>query len=216
MPRAEPGVIAREAQRRKLLWNYWVPVAAVDRNLRCSTSGRGAFLSPGVDQKNGFLFTLHLSGSWVERGCLGEVESLVGDCRPPPPGNPRRPTRRRLVTRSCGRLVTNLSDTGRFSAFIPGLQKNGGDFLPLSRLLSYNIYINLSNLKILIKIQNFKKTCSFFSCNTPLTMLRFVHSHCHLYGVPAMGSPPIVITNVLLIEDYKLCAARIVNMTNQE
>jgi hypothetical protein len=30
-------------------------------------------------------FTLQFSGFWVERGGLGEVVSLVGDCRPPPP-----------------------------------------------------------------------------------------------------------------------------------
>ncbi len=57
-------------------------------------------------------FTQLLSGIGVERGRLGEVVSLVGDCRPPPPGNPHRPPMR--VGGECG------GSRGYYCALIKG------------------------------------------------------------------------------------------------
>jgi hypothetical protein len=94
MPRAAPGFNARGALGRNLLVKYHRSAHAMDRH------GAGVLgYSLAVVHSHPVLrhsdsavsLPLHIPGSWVVCGCLGEVESLVGDCRPPPPGNPRRP-----------------------------------------------------------------------------------------------------------------------------
>jgi hypothetical protein len=73
--------------------------------------------------------------------------------------------------------------------------------LPMNRKHSFNNTKYLSNLKKLNQNQYFKKTHSYYSCRVKHTMLRFRHSHCHLYGLRLVGSPPIAITSVLKSQD---------------
>jgi hypothetical protein len=94
MPRTASGVIARGALRRNRLERIESLVRYSDRryskHLYRWKQERWLQLS-GMTFRLWCTFTLHFSGYGVERGCLGEVVSLVGDCRPPPPGNPHRP-----------------------------------------------------------------------------------------------------------------------------
>lgn len=200
MPRAAPGFNARGALGRNLLAKYYGSVNAMDR------PGAGVLgYSLAVVHSHPVLrhsdsavsLPLHILGSWVVCGCLGEVESLVGDCRPPPPGNPRRPSSMALWHMLEDRFHQNLLEGNRFVAFFPGRQKIGGAFLPLIRHCSFNCFYNRPNLKKLNKSQYFKNYCSFFSCADKHTMLRFAHSHCHLYGFRLVGSPSMAITFVL-------------------
>ena len=200
MPRAAPGFNARGALGRNLQMDYYRSAHAMN--------GPGAgVLGDSLEvvhshpvlqcSDSAVSLPLHIPGSWVERGCLGEVESLVGDCRPPPPGNPRRPSIMGLWPMLEDRSRQNLSESNRFATFFSGKQKNGGVFLPRIRVRSFNSFCNQPNLKKLNKSQYFKNHCSFFSCADKRTMLRFVHSHCHLYGFRLVGSPSIAITSVL-------------------
>jgi hypothetical protein len=80
---------------------------------------------------------------------LGEVESLVGDCRPPPPGNPRQPTTLISTDLWNGGLRKNPFIQNGFNVFIPKWRKKGKVFLPMYKHLSFkiaNIYIILKNL----------------------------------------------------------------------
>jgi hypothetical protein len=142
-------------------------------------------------------FTLQIPCVMVKRGRLGEVESLVGDCRPPPPGNPHRPTTRACVIRWSGRSVYGLVKFASYGLFLLPRKKTGVHSLRSIRFHSFNNSKNLSNLKKLNKFQYFKKSRSFFSCTRTSTVLRFGHSHSHPYGLQIVGSPPIAITSVL-------------------
>ena len=200
MPRAAPGFNARGALGRNLQMDYYRSAHAMNGHV----AGVLGYSLEVVDSHpvlqcsdSAVSLPLHIPGSWVERGCLGEVESLVGDCRPPPPGNPRRPSIMGLWHMLEGWPRQNLFERNRFVAFFPGRQKSGGYFLPLIRDHSFNNVCNCPNLKKLNKSQYFKNFCSFFSCADKRTMLRFGHSHCHLYGFRLVGSPSIAITFVL-------------------
>ncbi len=152
MPRAAPGVTARGVVRRTLIVNRREPVEVV---CRCAIwlqhiCRRDPHFCPAVSGSLSQFENPSLSsGSWVEPGRLGEVESLAGDCRPPPPGNPRRPSRddHQKVVIAAG--LENLPEDARFIKFLQKWQKNGGVFLPPIRLLSFNNLKKLSNLKIL-------------------------------------------------------------------
>jgi hypothetical protein len=164
-----------------------------------SRSRSKSCIRPGVRRfQNWKYFTLHASGFRVERGRLGEVESLVGDCRPPPPGNPRQPTTLSSINLRSGGLGKNPFTCTGFIAFIPKWQKNGGVFLPMCMYHTFNNTENPYNLKKLIQPQYFKNNCSYFSCAEKCTVLEFVNSHYHLYGVRLVGLPSIAITNVLI------------------
>jgi len=145
-------------------------------------------------------FIQHSSGLKVERGRLGEVESLVGDCRPPPPDNPRQPTAGSNVNQLSGGLRKNPFPCNGFVTFIPKWQKNGGVSLSMCRHHSFNKAEYPYNLKKLIQSQYFKNDCSYFSCVEKSSVLEFVSSHYHLYGFRLVGSPSIAITNVLIIK----------------
>ncbi len=94
MPRAAPGVIARGALCRKIPGEPRIPVQVLGWYMEgySSRSRSEACIRPDLrEYQRRKSFTPHSSGFRVERGRLGEVVSLVGDCRPPPPGNPHQP-----------------------------------------------------------------------------------------------------------------------------
>jgi hypothetical protein len=93
-------------------------------------------------------FTLQSSGLCVGRGRLGEVVSLVGDCRPPPPGNPRRPTRLRFDNASMvgGGVLRWLLEKG--GVVLPPRWVNLGKYTPrLKHLLHYIGNMSIAILK---------------------------------------------------------------------
>jgi len=202
MPRAAPGISARGALCRIIPGEPIVPVHKMGGYMEgySSRSRSEIHIRPEVQKsycrKN---FTPHSSVFWVERGCLGEYESLVGDCRPPPPGNPRQPIIQPRNTRWNGGLEQNPYCNDGFVAFIPRWQKNRGAILPVSRYHSFNINKNRTNLKKSIPSQYFKIICSYFSCAVKCTVLEFDSSHCHPYGFLSVGPPSIAITNVLIL-----------------
>jgi hypothetical protein len=143
-------------------------------------------------------FTLQSSGLCVGRGRLGEVVSLVGDCRPPPPGNPRRPIipeKRKpgLEGRNKG---TTGAILGGFS--FPMLNPKNGEVIPSGPMhYSFNNNQQPHNLKELDNQQYFKNNRSYSSCIGRKHVLKFLHFHSHLCGQMGLEPPPIAITNVL-------------------
>jgi hypothetical protein len=201
MPRAAPGVIARGALRRKIPGEPRISVQDMGRyrDGYSSWSGSKIRIRPDLRSYQGRnYFTLHLSGFGVEHGRLGEVESLVGDCRPPPPGNPRQPTTLISIDLWNGGLRKNPFIHNGFNVFIPKWRKKGEVFLPMYKHLSFNNSKYLYNLKKSNRWQYFKNNCSYFSCIEKCTVLEFVNSHYHLYGVWLVRPPSIAITNVLI------------------
>jgi hypothetical protein len=145
-------------------------------------------------------FSLQFSGFGVERGRLGKVVSLVGDCRPPPPGNPHRPsdsicTHDGLEGR---RVRTARAVIGGF-CFTPRNPKYGVVLSSGWTHHSFNKYQITSNLKELNNPQYFKNNRSYSSCVGRKPVLEFVHLHSHLCGQMEVEPPPIAITNVLEI-----------------
>jgi hypothetical protein len=201
MPHAAPGVTARDALRRKIPGDSKIPGRSLVWYMDgySSWSGTENFSRSNLQRYKGkFLFIEHSSGLWVDHGRLGEVRSLVGDCRPPPPDNPRQPTKVNHYRQLCGWLWNNPISCNGFMAFIRLLQKNGELFLPVYQCLSFKYPKYLSNLKKVVLSQYFKNDCSFFSCNVKSTVLEFVSSHYHLYGFRLVGPPSIAITYVLI------------------
>ena len=201
MPRAAPGDIARRAMRRNLPEDLGVPVRYSDRRLSSCTYplGMESFLHPFISRCNKWCyFTLHFSFFRVERGRLGEVVSLVGDCRPPPPGNPRRPTTLVYTNQGCNwRWTSQARIHGRKPFFTSKCKHSGENFLIVWKHCSFNKLQNTSNLKKLNNIQYFKKNCSYFSCIVNNPVLKFEHFHSHLCGFREVEPPSIAITNVL-------------------
>jgi len=201
MPHATRGVIARWALRRKIPGEPILPVHDLDRYIEgySSWSGSETYTRLGVRRfKKRNYFIQHSSGFRVERGRLGEVESLVGDCRPPPPDNPHQPSTGSRINRLSGGLWKNPFIYNGFYVFSQKWQKDGGVLLPKCRYPSLNNNGYLYNLKNIKILQYFKNICSFFSCIEKSTVLEFVRSHYHLYGFRLVGSPSIAITNVLI------------------
>jgi hypothetical protein len=201
MPRAAPGDIARGALRRKLPENLRVSVRNSDGCLARYPYrfGMGTYLHLCESRsRKCCYFTLHLSGFGVERGRLGEVVSLVGDCWPPPPGNPHRPTASICATKWVGGKHRNPTqmDNGRI-CFISENQKNGGVFLPLRMYSTFNNHQISTNLKDLNHCEYFKNNRSYFSCIVKNPVLKFEHFHSHLCGYRDVEPPSIAITNVL-------------------
>jgi hypothetical protein len=202
MPRAAPGDIARGALRRKLPENLRVSVRNSDGCLaRYPYPYRFGMetylhLSESRSRKCCY-FTLHLSGFWVERGRLGEVVSLVRDCRPPPPGNPYRPTASSFATKWDGGKHRNPTQVDNGFCFILKKQENGGVFLPLRMYSTFNSHQISANLKDLNHCEYFKNNCSYFSCIVKNPVLKFEHFHSHLCGYRDVEPPSIAITNVL-------------------
>ena len=143
-------------------------------------------------------FTQQFSDFGVECGSLGMVVSLVGDCRPPPPGNPRRPPNHacrhaELVDR-CMRMAHAIKGGFCFTSRNPKSRQ----VLPSSWMhLSLNKHQIILNLKELNNHQYFKKNRSYSSCVGRRPVLEFDHLHSYLCGQLDVEPPPIAITNVL-------------------
>ena len=201
MPRAAPGDFDRGALRRKLPEYLRVSVCNSDRypSGYPYRLGKESFLLPDKSRyEKGSYFTQHLSGFGVERGCMGEVVSLVGDCRPPPPGNPRQPTTPIGSISWIDRRHMNPPQMGsRGTGFISIKQKSGGVFLSVSIHCSFNSNQLNTNLKDLDLNQYFKNNRSYFSCAVENPVLKFEHFHSHLCGFMEVEPPSIAITNVL-------------------
>ncbi len=207
MPRAAPGVIARGALCRNISGNPGKTVRKMNRVASGASSqlGKEIHFHPGERKYHSrFYFALHLSEFGVDCGRLGEVESLVGDCRPPPPGNPRQPTFDWITIPKSGGLWENppKMHCGFFN-FSQIWQKNGGVFLPMYTYPSLNNLHKQYNLNKLNFTQYFKNSYSYFPCTAFCDVLEFVHFHCHLYGVWFVEPPSIAITNVLKEWDYQ-------------
>jgi hypothetical protein len=143
-------------------------------------------------------FTLHFSCFEVERGRLGEVVSLVGDCRPPPPGNPHRPTILDQCKTGLHRKVMSPVNNTQGSLIFSSKKKNIGEvLLKIWKQFSFNRYQITINLKKLNNIQYFKNNCSYFYCMVKNHVLEFAHFHSHLYGLRDVKPPSIANTNVL-------------------
>jgi hypothetical protein len=198
---AAPGDIARGALRQNFTENLWISVSNSDR---CTSKCPyrlviETFIQTSGSRSNKWCyFTLHFSCLEIERGRLGEVVSLVGDCRPPPPGNPRQPTPPASNDIGWNGLWNRPAHATTGGNIFTAKDKNiGGDFLTVSKHCSFNNYQITNNLKILNKSQYFKNTCSYFSCMRKKHVLEFVHLHSHLCGLKVVEPPSIAITNVL-------------------
>jgi len=197
-----PGVIVRRALRRNFLPDNEVPVDYFDR---CFTNCPYDLVMEtypslrGRSPINCDNFTLHLPVFGVEHGRLGEVVSLVGDCRPPPPGNPRQPTCSLSVNFEHGKSHKVLDHLAcRVNNFHPKIFKKGRGYFYHWEVFSLYIALISENLKELIHLQYFKKNRSFFSCSEVNTVLEFGHVYSHLCGFQVVNPLSIVITNVLL------------------
>jgi hypothetical protein len=201
MPRAAPGSNARGALRRDLPDQLHATVRYPDSCLvkcPCCPEMEKDLHRCGCRSHLCCSFTLQFSGLGVERGVLGEVVSLVGDCRPPPPGNPRQPTNPVSTIKWVGRRPVISAKAGIGSiGYISNKQKNGGVFLPIWVHCSLiNLQIS-TNLKILNHQQYFKNNRSYFSCARKNHVLKFEHFPSHMCGFRDVEPPSIAITNVL-------------------
>jgi hypothetical protein len=201
MPRATPGVSARGVLRWK---RYERLVSLVQfRDRRCSKHlyrwEMERFLhQSGIRFQLCGTFTLHSYGYGVERGCLGEVVSLVGDCRPPPPGNPHRlPFQKQKSAQERGGGNSQLKYT-KWSRFHELKSTMHGELLAVnSKHHTFNTYLYQGNLKKLNRSQYFKKNRSFFSCIGNYPVLEFEQLHSHLCGLKVVELPSMAVTNVL-------------------
>jgi hypothetical protein len=201
MPRAAPGSNARGVLRRDLPDLVQATVKNSDSCLmRYSLCEEMEVDLHQIGYRSQQLrsFTLQFSGFEVDRGVSGEVVSLVGDCRPPPPGNPRRPIipeKRKpgLERRNKG---TTGAILGGFS--FPMLNPKNGEVIPSGPMhYSFNNNQQPHNLKELDNQQYFKNNRSYSSCIGRKHVLKFLHFHSHLCGQMGLEPPPIAITNVL-------------------
>jgi hypothetical protein len=200
MPRAAPGVLARGASRRIIPGETGVPVQDLVRCMeglslrQCCSLG----IQPGLQNKpRNECRILHSSVLQVDHGRLGEKVSKVGDCRPPPPGNPRLPLAWQKITPPSKGAGTDARFQPEHPVFISRYPLMGKDIQSFSHRNSFKTRNISSNLKELNPSQYFKKSHSYFSCAVKYTVLEFVNSHYHLYGFRLVGPPSIAITNVL-------------------
>ena len=202
MPRAAPGVLARGALRRIIPGETGVSVQDMARYVEGFSLQQDCWfcIQPGLQNKpiNDYLI-LHSSILQVDHGRLGEMVSMAGDCRPPPPGNPRLPLAWHKAKPSRDGAGSDALFQNEHPAIISRYQIMGNDFQPFSIRRSNNIQNISPNLKKLNLAQYFKKSHSSFSCAVKYTVLEFVNSHYHLYGYRLVGPPSIAMTNVLLI-----------------
>lgn len=203
MPRAAPGVVARGVLRRKFPENLPVLAHNLGEYMVKYPYRTGMGLvshSLGSRFSKWCYFTQQISCIEVERGRLGEVVSLVGDCRPPPPGNPRRPIYRPTIYEGWTGWQTSLAKANKGSRiFSTNFSKRGEIIFTLSKLCSFNRQRITDNLKELNKLQYFKSNRSFSPCVEKEHVLEFSHAHSHLCGLKVVEPPSIAITNVLEI-----------------
>ena len=201
MPRAAPGESISRVMRRKFAENMVVPGRLTDRypsKIRPRSEMVNCHYSMVAGLIKGSYFTQQLSGCRVGRGRLGEVVSLVGDCRPPPPGNPHRPIN---DTTPCSWMCEKLVG-GKFRElggryFTPPNSQVGGDFFLISKHCSFNKNTHPANLKDLNFSEYFKNNHSYYSCGLNHRMLEFGSFHYHICGLLEAEPPSIVMTNVL-------------------
>jgi hypothetical protein len=196
-----PGQSASGGLRQVSLNRPQVSVSQTDRYLwthPCYPGKGSAFLPERARGSGWYTFTRQFSGLWVEHGRLGEVVSLVGDCRPPPPGNPRRPVSLRCRSRRLSRQRSGTaSAVKKGDVFTLRMGKYGGIFTSIEAPSSLYKQLFSANLKELNISQYFKKDCSYISCTGNDPVLKFWRVHYHLCGLKVVGPPPIAITNVL-------------------
>ena len=178
------------------------PAVRIKSNDRCcpsETSVENDLHSRCNLRRNIWSFTLQSSSFWVGRGGLGEVVSLVGDCRPPPPGNPRRPTTPACCNAGLSGRRTRVANAIKGGFCFPCSVAKYLEVLPSGwKCSSLNKCQNRSNLKELNYLQYFKKNRSYSSCMGRQPVLEFMHFHSHLCGQLGAEPPPIAITNVLV------------------
>lgn len=201
MARAVPGDKVWGGLRQGSLSKFQVSIRNPDGYLwhyPCSIRMESALHLVKKRENCWFTFTLLFSGLWVERDRLGEVVSLVGDCRPPPPGNPRRPARLRSDhSRQGGWWSNKVFAAIGDGVFTARMGKHGGKHTfeeVSSSLYRHQLYRNLKELN---QLQYFKNNRSYFSCRRGNPVLKFEHLHSHLCGLKVVEPPPIAITNVL-------------------
>ena len=201
MPHAAPGENARGAVRRKLPEYLEVPVQIMNRR-QCKYPIRLGMEISLHRQESGSKkcsnFTQSSSYFGVEPGRLGEVVSLVGDCRPPPPGNPHRLTIHDRMMRGSGWGCIDSKHAYQGGHGISVKMQSLGGFISLVwKCVSFNKTTTILNLKDLNSIEYFKKDRSYFSCIGYNPVLKFVSFHYHLCGFKVVEPPSIAITNVL-------------------
>lgn len=201
MPRAATGDNATGAVRRKLPEQLAVSAGLASR-YPTGSPHRSGMENCLHRKKNGFYryltYTWQLSGFGVEHGRLGKVVSLVGDCRPPPPGNPHRPPdiwgRRRSI---CGGHASPAKASCEKSSSASRMQRHGGIIQFSCPGISFKNGEKTSNLKILKTSEYFKISGSYFYCTDKQPVLEFGSFRSHQYGLWVVELPAIAITNVL-------------------
>jgi hypothetical protein len=219
MPSAAPSEIARGAAMGRTIPDYFAaPPQERGRQVREYSS------RPGAESRYRFvrqryLKVEHACGQLsvfrVERGRLGGVVSLVGDCRPPPPGNPRRaPSDNSWASRRIrGAIGATSAIRHQGDNSVSTRRKHRGIILLGYQRFSYINSETLSNLKKSNTSEYFKNNRSYFYCTEKRLVLESGSLHSHLCGLMEVELPSIAITNVLEIRN-NLCAALIVNMMN--
>jgi hypothetical protein len=196
-----PGSEAREALHRDKLRKLRVPASCAGRYPRIPQKEASLMDLPHLSGNSTYTwcnFTLQLSDIRVGNGRLGEVVSLVGDCRPPPPGNPHRPTgEARWRDPGLRPRINSAQSLPREFCFSSKIVNNGGlnlSFRSCSSLIGSN---NTGNLKKLNHHQYFKINRSYYSCTRKKRVLEFERLRSHLCGFRRVTPPPMAITNVL-------------------
>jgi hypothetical protein len=202
MPSTAPSEIVKGAAGRRRLPDF----LAIPDQSRCI---QAAHYSSRPESKIYFYATAQrcfsldslskqLSGYRVERGRVGEVVSLVGDCRPPPPGNPHRlpihEWRAKKVVWRCRCLRNPIDREARFGA---ARHQIWGNHLARYLHFSFNIHGIISNLKKLNTSEYFKENRLYFYCTENQPVLEFGSFHSYLCGLIIVELPSIAITNVL-------------------
>jgi hypothetical protein len=200
MSRAAPGVSARGRLRRKSpeylgesagysdrCWSKCPYRKGMEKDLHAYGNGAKKYGS----------FTLHLSGYGVGCGRLGEVVSLVGDCRPPPPGNPHRPTNLDSNPKAVSKQSSFVWQDRGMMHFSTKKRNFWGFFIPVGNHCSFNNTSKNWILKNIKRIEYFKVNRSSFYCTWKKPVLEFEHLYSHLCGSNGVEPLSIAITYVL-------------------
>ncbi len=204
MPSAAPGVVTRWAVRRNIPDFRTAPVLYTRRPVDCPFRWAMETCLPpfGIRYFISNAFTQLLSGIGVEKGRLGKVVSLVGDCRPPPPGNPHRPpSLRKTKGWPAASHAGRACKQRRCARFSGMMRRIGGIIFPLWMHYSFNRQTLASNLKILNSPEYFKNNRSYYYCTENQPVLEFGIFHSHMCGFQGTELPPIAITNVLGLQE---------------